>query len=433
MEWYHFLGINLTILVFLFCIGMPIAIAFFALNIVSLLIIVGPKGLPLISNSIIESVGSFSLAALPLFIMMGNVLYESDAVGIMFDAVDKWIGNVRARLHLVAMIVATIFSAIGGAAMGTVAMMGASILPEMNRRGYNKELSAGAICAGASLSPIIPPSTLAIVVAMLANVSIAKLLIAGVIPGLILAGLITAYILIRVHFNTKLAPSYDMKSIPLSEKLWALLRFFPFSLIIFLVVGLILLGVATPTESAATGVLGALIVSALFRRLTVKTIVNSALSTMRISGMVLIIMASAQAFSQVMALSGAAQGVVNLVNNISVPPMVLFAIMNLITLFLCCFMDQISLMMIFVPIYVPIITTLHFDPIWFWLVILINITLGGITPPFGYVLFTLKGTTKDLSLQEIYRSILPFVLLYIFAMLLVAIFPPLATWLPSKL
>lgn len=433
MEWYTFLTIDLTLIVFLFCIGMPIALAFFSVNIMSLLLLIGKKGLFMFINSMMDSVTSFSLAALPLFILMGNILYESNAVGIMFDAADKWIGRIRARLHIIAVIVATVFSAIGGAAMGTVAMMGSSILPEMNRRGYDKKLSAGAICAGASLDPIIPPSNLAVILGMLANVSIAKLLISGIIPGIMLSGLIILYVLIRVYINPELAPPYEFKKVSMSEKMWSLLRIIPFSIIIFLVLGLIMLGVATPTEAAATGVIGSLIVAAGFRKLTMEAIKSSILSTIKVCGMVLMIMASAATFSQIMALSGAARGLVELVNNLAVPPMVMFAIMNLIPLFLCCFMDQVSLMMILVPIYIPIINAFHFDPIWFWCVMLINITIGGISPPFGYVLFTLKGVSKELTLQEIYRAVIPFNLIFILAMILVTIFPSLITWLPGRI
>ena len=433
MEWYSFLGFSLTILVVLFCMGMPIAIAFFAVNIISLLVLMGPASLLLLTTSMLASTSSFSLAAIPLFILLGDILHQSKAVEIMFDAVDKWVGGVRARLHIVTVIVATIFGALSGAAIGTVATMGTTIFPEMNRRGYDKMLSAGAICAGASLAPIIPPSILAIVVATLANVSVAKLLISGIIPGVILAGIFVIYILIRVRLTPALAPTYDVSKIDFLQKVWALLRFLPFSAIIFLVLGLIMLGIATPTESAATGVIGALLVAALYRRLTFTAIKNSVFSTMKISGMILIIMASAQAFSQVIALSGAAKGLIELINYISVPQMVMFAIMNIIVLFLCCFMDQVSLMMILIPIYIPIIQLFGFDPIWFWLIILINITVGGISPPFGYVLFSFKGTTTELTLQETYRAIIPFVLLFVIGMLLVTLFPPLATWLPSKL
>jgi len=406
MEWYTLFLINIGILVLLFCVGMPIAISFFCINIVFLILLLGPGGLLLFINSMLESVTSFSLAALPMFILMGNILDESNAVGIMFDAVDKWIGRVRARLHVIALIVATVFSAIGGSNIGTTAMLGASILPEMNRRGYDKKLSAGTIMAGASLDPIIPPSNMAIILAMLAKVSTAKLLISGVLPGLVISGILIIYVLIRVKLNPSLAPPYDVGKTPLRAKVMALVNMLPFTVVMFLVIGLILVGVATPTEGAAAGVLGSLFIAALFKRLNWQTLKNSMSATMKVSGMVLIIMGSAAAFSQVMALSGATRGIVSFLAHVSVPRYGMLAIMEIIPLILLCFMDQISLLMILVPIYIPIVNALHFDPIWFWCTILINITIGALTPPFGYVLFTLKGTTKEMSLEEIYMKLI---------------------------
>lgn len=433
MEWYTLFLINIGILVLLFSVGMPIAISFFCINIVFLILLMGPGGLMLFINSMFESVTSFSLAALPMFILMGNILDESNAVGIMFDAVDKWIGRVRARLHVIALIVATVFSAIGGSNIGTTAMLGASILPEMNRRGYDKKLSAGTIMAGASLDPIIPPSNMAIILAMLAKVSTAKLLISGVLPGLVISGILIIYVLIRVKLNPSLAPPYDVGKTPLRAKVMALVKMLPFTVVMFLVIGLILVGVATPTEGAAAGVLGSLFIAALFKRLNWQTLKNSMSATMKVSGMVLIIMGSAAAFSQVMALSGATRGIVSFLAHVSVPRYGMLAIMEIIPLILLCFMDQISLLMILVPIYIPIVNALHFDPIWFWCTILINITIGALTPPFGYVLFTLKGTTKEMSLEEIYQAAIPFVFLLIFGMFLVILFPWIATWLPSRL
>jgi tripartite ATP-independent transporter DctM subunit len=279
---------------------------------------------------------------------------------------------------------------------------------------------------------VIPPSVLCIVVGTLANVSIASLLISGVVPGLVLSGLFVAYILIRVKLNPTMAPDYEVSGVPLKEKIKALVLALPFGLIIFLILGLIMLGIATPTESAATGVVGALFLAALYKRLTFRAIRKSVFVTMRISGMILLIMAASSAFSQILAISGAARGVLNVVTHLDISPALMLIVMNAIPFVLCCFMDQISLMMILIPIYMPIVELMHFDQIWFWLLMLINITIGGITPPFGYVLFTLKGASDNVTISEIFVGIIPFVALFVLGMVLVAIYPPLATWLPSK-
>jgi tripartite ATP-independent transporter DctM subunit len=432
MEWHQVLLLNVSLVVLLFCMGMPVSIAFFCVNIVSLWMLMGPDGLILLTNSIFVSTTNFSLATIPLFLLLGEILFESRAVDIIFDAADKCVGKVRARLLVVTILVSTVFGALSGAAMGVAAMLGATILPEMINRGYSKKLSLGAICAGASLAPVIPPSVLCIVVGTLANVSIASLLISGVVPGLVLSGLFVAYILIRVKLNPTMAPDYEVSGVPLKEKIKALVLALPFGLIIFLILGLIMLGIATPTESAATGVVGALFLAALYKRLTFRAIRKSVFVTMRISGMILLIMAASSAFSQILAISGAARGVLNVVTHLDISPALMLIVMNAIPFVLCCFMDQISLMMILIPIYMPIVELMHFDQIWFWLLMLINITIGGITPPFGYVLFTLKGASDNVTISEIFVGIIPFVALFVLGMVLVAIYPPLATWLPSK-
>jgi len=313
-------------------------------------------------------------------------------------------------------------------------MLGVTILPEMIKRGYNKSLIAGTICAGANLAPIIPPSILVIVVGMLAQVSIARLLLAGVVPGLIISSCSIIYILIRVKLNPEIAPDYDVTKISFKEKIVSLIKSLPFTLIIFLVLGLILLGVATPTESAATGVIGAIIVSFIYNRKLFIPISKSVYSTMRTTGMILLIMASSKAFSQIFAISGASAGIVEIINNLSIHPLLMLAVLNLIPLILCCFMDQTSLLMILVPIYLPIVRVLSFDPIWFWILILINVTIGGMSPPFGYVLFSLKGAAGDrIKIEEIYKGVFIFIIIYILVMILIVCFPEIALWLPSKI
>jgi len=434
MEWSTLFSIDIIFLLALLSIGMPVAIAFSLINIISLLILRGPNSIFLLINSMFDVSTSFSLVAIPLYILLGEILFHSNAVNIIFDAVDKNIGSVRARLFIVTFLVSTIFAALSGSAIAVAAMLGVTILPEMIKRGYNKSLIAGTICAGANLAPIIPPSILVIVVGMLAQVSIARLLLAGVVPGLIISSCSIIYILIRVKLNPEIAPDYDVTKISFKEKIVSLIKSLPFTLIIFLVLGLILLGVATPTESAATGVIGAIIVSFIYNRKLFIPISKSVYSTMRTTGMILLIMASSKAFSQIFAISGASAGIVEIINNLSIHPLLMLAVLNLIPLILCCFMDQTSLLMILVPIYLPIVRVLSFDPIWFWILILINVTIGGMSPPFGYVLFSLKGAAGDrIKIEEIYKGVFIFIIIYILVMILIVCFPEIALWLPSKI
>jgi tripartite ATP-independent transporter DctM subunit len=384
----------------------------------------------LLSNSIFDSVASFTMSPIPLFILLGEIFYQSKVVNYAFDAIDKWVGGVRARLHIVTLVFATIFGAISGAGMAMAAMLGTTVLPEMNKRGYDRKLSMGVIMGGACLDPLIPPSILAVLIGSLANVSIAKLLISGTGPGLVLASLLVIFVLVIVKINPKLAPLYTTSS-TLREKMVSLLLFLPFILVIFLVIGLMLIGVATPTESAAVGVIVAIAMALCYRKFSFQMLKDSLEGTIKVSGMILLIVAGSKAFSQVLAISGATRGLVELVVGFKLSPLGLLAVMQLIPLLLGCFIDQVAIMMITIPVYLPVVATAGFDPIWFWCLFLINMTVGGITPPFGYILFTLKATAPDIPLEEVYRAAAPFLLIVIFCMLLLVMFPEIALVFPS--
>jgi tripartite ATP-independent transporter DctM subunit len=235
-----------------------------------------------------------------------------------------------------------------------------------------------------------------------------------------------------VWIKPDLAPRYVTKS-SFKEKALSLVKLTPFLVIIFLTMGLIFLGVATPTESAATGVIGSLFVSAIFKRFNYAAIHKSIITTIRVSAMIFLIVAGSKAFSQLMAMSGAARGLVGLVNDISPSPLVMLLLMQGIGLFLGCFIDPMSIMMITIPIYLPIIELFRFDPIWFWCIYLINMTLGGITPPFGLTLYVLKASAPDTTLHEIYRAAIPFVIIYVVSMFLIGFFPWIAIWLPNQI
>jgi tripartite ATP-independent transporter DctM subunit len=300
----------------------------------------------------------------------------------------------------------------------------------MEKQGYDKKLSIAVILGGASLDPLIPPSVLAVLVGSLANVSIAKLLFSGFGPGFLLSASLIIYVLVSVKLNPKLAPISQISS-SIREKLWSLCSMLPFGAIIFLILGLMMLGIATPTESAATGVVGALVLVASLRRLTFQVIKTSIWGTIRISAMVLLIIAGCKAFAQILAVSGATQGLVAMVVKFQLPNLILLIIMQVIALILGCFLDQVAIMLITIPVYLPVIETVGFDPLWFWCLYLINMTVGGITPPFGLVLYVLKGATPSTPLEEIFRAATPVVLMFLAGMALVIMFPEIAVWIPN--
>jgi tripartite ATP-independent transporter DctM subunit len=436
MVWWAVLTVGLTLLLACFMSGMPIFVAFLLINLVGVLIILGQPGFGMVANSIFETTNFADLSAIPLFIMMGEILFRSGSIDILFDSVDKLVGKVKGRQYVLCIALSTIFGALSGAAMGVAAMMARTLLPGMLDRGYDAKMSTGAILAGASLAPIIPPSVLVIIIGTLANVSIAGMLIAGILPGLMLATMFLIYTLGRVRFNPSLAPedaAISTVDVSLGEKLRAILRVMPFALIIFCVMGLILLGIATPSESAATGVVGSMITAAYYRKLNWKMISESLSSAAFIASMILVIMASSKMFSQLLAFTGSTRELTQVVAGLDLSAYLMLFIMMLIPFILCMFIDQIALMLVVIPIYQPLIKSLEFDPIWFWLLMLLNVTVGGMTPPFGYTIFAFKGATDRVSLQQIFSATWPFVAIFLLGMLVIAAFPPIATFLPGFL
>ncbi len=436
MEWWAILAGGLALLLAAFLTGAPIFIAFLVINITGVLIVLGQPGFGMVANSIFETTNVAAMSAVPLFILMGELLFRSGSIDILFDSVDKLVGKVRGRQYVLCIVLSTIFGALSGAAMGVAAMMARSLYPGMIERKYDSRLSIGAILAGASLAPIIPPSVLVIIIGTLADVTIAGLLIAGILPGLMLSGMFLVYIFARVRLRPELAPYGDSDAAPkvtVWEMLLAVLRVLPFAIIIFCVMGFILLGIATPSESAATGVLGALLTAAYYRRLNWKMISESVASAAYITAMILVIMASSKMFSQLLAFTGSTRELTALITTLGFEPYVMLFIMMVIPFVLCMFIDQIALMLVVIPIYQPLLATLGFDPIWFWLIMLLNVTVGGITPPFGYTMFAFKGSAPHVPLADIFSATWPFVCIFLVGMTVIAAFPPLAIWLPGLL
>jgi len=428
--------VAIVVLLGLFSLGLPIVVAFLFANIIGVFLLMGPAGFGMFANSLFDTATTVELAAIPLFLLVGELLFRGRAVDVLFESVDTLVSKVRGRQYVLTMALSVIFAALSGAAMGVAAMLGRSVLPGMQQRGYDGKLSAGAILAGASLAPIIPPSVLAIIIGTLANVSISGLLIAGIIPGMLLAGMFFLYIYGRILLNPKLAPvdeDLGARTFTVGEKLWALARLAPFSLIIVTIMGFILLGITTPSESAATGVLGAILAAALYRRLNLQMLWESLRSAMTVSAMILVIMASSKMFSQFLAFTGGAAALTELVTQLNWHPAAMFFILMFFPFVACMFIDQIALMLIVIPVYMPLIAVLGFDPIWFWLIFLINITIGGITPPFGYTLFALKGAAPQLKLGEVFSAAWPFVLIFLLAIVILWAFPGLVLYLPSRL
>ena len=433
MEWYWTLTIGIAILVALFLTGAPIFLAFFI--IISggvFLLLGGGAAFGMVTNSVYETATTASLGTVPLFILLGEILFRSGCMEVLLDSIDKLVGRIRGRQYVLSISLSTVLGALSGSAIAVGAMLGRSLLPIMRERGYDTKLSIGTILAGACLAPIIPPSILAIIVGTLADVSIASLLLAGVLPGLLLAGLFITACMIKVKIDPTLAPLEETaEKIDLLGKLKAVGGLLPFSIIIFMVMGLIMLGVATPSESAATGVLGAILTAAYYRRLSFKMLSEAVGEAALLASVILLILCSAVMFTQLLAFTGATSALTEVVTSMDVNRWVMFFIMMLLPFILCMFIDQLGLMLVVIPVYLPILKALEFDPVWFWLLFLLNITLGAITPPFGYVMFAVKAAAQDVSMGEIFSAAWLFVGLTLLGMVIMAVFPEIVTVLPN--
>lgn len=434
MEWPLVLLLIFGGLIVLMITGMPIAFCFMLINIIGMYAFFGGMlGLEQLVTTIYSSLTTFILLPIPLFILMGEVMFHSGIAPKLIETLDKWMGRIPGRLSLLAVAVGTVLSTLTGTSLASVAMLGSVLVPEMEKRGYRKSMSLGPILGSGGLAMMIPPSALAVLCGAIAELSIGKLLIAIICPGLLIAFIYALYIIIRCVLQPSIAPSYEVKRASLSDKIVSTLRYvLPQGIVVFLVVGVIFLGVATPSEAAATGCVGTIALALCYRRLGWSVIKKSIIGTLSVTGMLFLIMSGATAFSQILSFSGATTGITELATGINVAPLFIIIVMQVIILFLGGFLDVVSIMMITLPIFVPVVKTLGFDAIWFAVIFLINIEMAGISPPFGLSLFVMKGvTSSETSMGDIYRAALPFIGLSIIAMAIVMTFPKIALWLPG--
>ncbi len=433
-EWYMSLAIFFGLLIVVLASGMPVAFGFLALNILGLYFFLGGENtLSLLATSSFSSIGQFALIPIPLFILMGELLMRTGLAAMTVDAMDHWIGRLPGRLAISAVGGGTLFGALSGASMASVAMLGSTLVPEMAKREYKAELSVGSILAGGGLAVLIPPSALGVLLGAMAKVSIAKLLLAGLLPGLILAVLYFAYFTIRAKLQPHLAPPYKAPPVPLRRKFYSLLAISPLFSPIIVVTGFIFLGIATPSESAAMGVIATLVLAACYRRLTWDSMRLALISTMKTTCMMLLVIVGSAGFSQILAATGASSSMVDAVTELDFSPIMMVIIMQVLVLAMGCFIDTISIMMVSIPVFMPLILILGLDPIWFSILILVQLELAGITPPFGVLLFVMKGVQPHLSMAKIYRAAVPIVAIQMVLVALLMIFPEIVSIVPKAM
>jgi tripartite ATP-independent transporter DctM subunit len=375
----------------------------------------------------------FVLVPIPLFILMGEVMMHTGVATQMIDAIDKWTGRIPGRLSLMAVAGGTLFATMSGASMASVAMLGKILVPEMEQRGYQRSMSMGPILGSSLVAGMIPPSSLAVLMGGLGMISIGKILVAIIVPGLLMSALYAAYIIARCKLQPSIAPPYDIKTYSLRDKIATTVRhILPVAFIIFMVVGVMFLGIASPSEAAATGAIACFIVALVAGRLTWKSIKISMTSTLRVSSMIFMVIVASQTFSEILAFSGASRGLLEFAGGAPLPPVFIIVAMQIVLLVLGMFMAVPAIIMIITPLYIPIVKSLGFDPAWFVAVSLITLELGCITPPYGLNLLIMKSVApSDTTMDEIIRSALPFIGICLVAVGLIIAFPSLALWLPG--
>jgi tripartite ATP-independent transporter DctM subunit len=421
MEWYYAVLIIMVGSLFLMMLGVPVAFALLAVDIIGVFLWWGGvPGLMRLTASIRDGVGTFILIPIPLFVLMGEIMYHADIIPQLIDSLDKWIGRLPGRLSLLTVVTGTILGTLTGVTMSSVALLGSTVVPEMEKRGYKKSMVLGPAGSIGILAAMIPPTVLGVLIAGLAQVSIGKVLV-GIV------------IIIRCWIQPHIAPPYETAKSTLSEKLISFVYYvMPVGIVIFFVVGLIFLGVATPSEAAAGGVVGTLIMAAIYKKLRWQVIKKALWGSLKISVMVLIVISAARAFGQVLAFSGANSAMVGFATTANIPPMIVLVLMQVLVLILGCIMDVVAIAMILVPVFMPIVKALAVNEVWFVVILILSATIGAVSPPFGLDLFALKGTVGSrYTLNDIYKAVVPFVILDVVALALVMIFPDLALWLPN--
>lgn len=418
----------------LLLVGLPVAFAFLAVTSIGAWVVLGGElGMMQLTRNMARTLANFQLAPIPLFILMGEILFQTGIAGRAIDAIDRVITRIPGRLSVVTIFGGTIFAALSGSTIANTAMLGSTMLPDMLRKGYRPTLAMGPIMASGAIAMLIPPSALAVLVGSLAGISIAGLLLAGVIPALMLAGLFVLYVVARVAAQPSLAPPDDLPSMRLGERWAPFLRYvLPLSGLFALVIGSLFAGLATPTESAALGCLGAVGAGLAYRSLGAAALRRALMETVKLSVMILFIIATSQTFSQILSFSGATRGLISLINSFDPTALTILLGMIALLLLLGCFIDQVSMLMITVPIFVPLAKAVGIDPLMLGVVYLLTMEIALLTPPFGLLLFVMRGVAPaSITMREIYASITPFILIKLAVLAAVLAVPALATWLPE--
>lgn len=433
MEWQLALLMMLGTVVVCMFAGLPVMIAFFAANIFGTMVFMGgDAGLASMPMEFQRAIGVFSLTPIALFLLMGELLFHTGVAFRAIGAIDRLISRVPGRLSVVSIAGGTVFSSLSGSTIANTAILGSVLLPDMVKRGYQPTIAMGPIMATGGIAMLIPPSALAVLLASLAEQSISQLLIAGIVPGLLMAALFLVYVIGRCWANPNLAPTYEVEQLTARERWMPFVKYvLPLFSIFVVVVGSIFFKWAAPTEAAALGCVAATVACICYRALTWQNLKKAILETAKINTMIMIIIAGSLTFSQILAVSGAVDGMLSQLTAFELSPLHAVILMMLVLLFLGAFMDQVSMLLLTLPFFMPFAAAQGIDPLWLMVLMLIVMEISLLTPPFGLLLFVMKGVTPfKTSLTQIYAAAAPFVAIELFVLAIIIAVPSISLWLP---
>ena len=432
MEWWTVLLFFFGGFILLILTGFPIAFAFFLVNIVGAFLFMGGiEGIKQLTLNMYSALGNFTLTPIPLFILMGEIIFRSGMANNALNVFDRFFGRIPGRLGILAVATSTFFSGLTGSAISNTALLASSLMPEMRRRGYGKPLMIGPIIGTGGLAMMIPPSALAVVLGSVAHISISGILIGGILPALVMASLYTLYIITRSLIDPSIAPDYETERAGFKNIVKEfLISVLPLFSVIVLVLGPIYMGIATPTEAASLGCVGSFVLGLVYKKLTMRVLFDTLQATLKTSCMIFLIIAGSIGYSQIISFTGAGTGLIGCVMSLNLPDVVIVVLMLSVLLFLGCFMDQVSMMMVTIPLFMPIIFQMNIDPLWFGIMMLIALDIGFTTPPFGLLLFVMKGiVSDDITMVDIYKAALPFILCNLIALGLILAFPQMVLFI----
>ena len=413
-------------------IGTPLVFVLGGVSVIFLYFEMGSVGFYLLSSKMWETMSNATLMAIPLFVFMATMLEKSGVAGDLYDMMHKWWGGVRGGLAIGTVMICVIFAAMSGISGAAVVTMGTIALPKMLERGYDKKLALGAINAGGGWGILIPPSILMVLYSLLTEVSAGRLFAAGIGPGLLLFVLVSIYIVTRCLLQPEMGPALPKaQRADWKEKLRSLRAVLLPILIVVTVLGSIFGGFATPTEAAAIGVFGALVAAAVNGQFTFRVLMDTAVSTLRLTTMIMWILFAAHAFSTAYTALGAQTLIEDLMAYVPGGKWGSLAFMLGLLFILGMVLDPVGIMLITLPVFLPVVQGFGFDPIWFGILFIIMMEVGYMTPPFGFNLFYLRGVAPpDVTMGDIYSSVIPYVLVTLLGVLMIILFPDIALYLP---